>query len=60
VVLPGEGRFGHEVIAITMKTIGAEMRNIFEGTMRGRVFVVGQPVVQYLPGRNAEGENDQQ
>jgi len=40
-----KGRFGHEVIAVTMKTVGAEMRNVFKRTMRSRILVVGQPVV---------------
>lgn len=56
----GERRFGYQVIAITMKTVGAEVRYVAIRTTPHRVFVVRQPVVQYLLGRNAERKNDQQ
>jgi len=55
-----KGRFGYQVIAITMKAVGTEMDHIFIRTVDTRIMVVGQPVVQCLLGRNAEYKEYQQ
>ena len=45
---------------MTMKFIQAEMGDIAVAALVAGVFMIGQPVVQSLPGRNAECENGQQ
>jgi hypothetical protein len=43
-----------------MKAVGTEMYNALIRTMRAGIVVIGQPVVQYLLGRNAEYKEYQQ
>jgi hypothetical protein len=43
-----------------MKAVGTDMQNALVRTMGIAIVVIGQPVVQYLLGRNAEYKEYQQ
>ena len=57
----GKWRFRYQIIAFAMKSVGAEMDHIaIVAAMCGGILVIGKPIVQYLPGRNAECKQHQQ
>ncbi len=56
----GKGRLGHLVVGITVEAGEAELVFAVLRTVYHRILVIGKQVVQYLPGRNAEGKQQQQ